>query len=57
MNNWKAKLGQLKGNLPPKDAPLTPERRKPTRREVIDGKIPVYYRVNDRVIRKSYKSV
>ena len=57
MSNWKDKLSQIRDVLQPKEQPLTPIQRKPTRKEVIEQKIPVYYRVNDRIMRKTVKKV
>jgi hypothetical protein len=57
MTDWKDKLSLIRDVLPPKEQPLTPIQRKPTRKEVIEQKIPVYYRVSDRIMRKTVKKV
>lgn len=57
MNDWKSKLLEIKDKLPTKQPPSTSKWRSPTRKEVIDQKMPLFVRIDDNYVRKTVKKL
>lgn len=54
--DWQSDLKEIRSKLPSK-TPLTAERRRLTRKEVIMQKVWVYSRISDKVVRKRLKNI